>query len=93
MPTECSSEYFDFDFLRRMPGLVSETYLRPADSAASFGSTIVCTSAADSNKALPFPPRPRTKCTRGSSIRLTTVGPRWHRMRVRPSAPASSAAG
>jgi hypothetical protein len=35
-----------------MPGLVSETYLRPADSAASFGSTIVCTSAADSNKAI-----------------------------------------
>src|SRR4051812_22349507 len=32
-----------------MPGLVSETYLRPAHAAASFGSTIVCTSAADSN--------------------------------------------
>ena len=43
------------DFLRRIPGLVSETYLRPADSAASFGSTIVCTSAADSNKALTSP--------------------------------------
>ena len=43
------------DFLRRIPGRASETYLRPADSAASFGSTIVCTSAADSNKALTSP--------------------------------------
>jgi hypothetical protein len=36
--------------LRRMPGRPSETYLKPADSAASFGSTIVCTSAGESNK-------------------------------------------
>src|SRR5262245_5536665 len=38
-----------------MPGRASETYLRPADSAASCGPTIVCTSATDSNKAFPFP--------------------------------------
>src|SRR5580693_5731980 len=29
-------------FLRRRPGRASETYLRPADSAASLGSTIAC---------------------------------------------------
>jgi hypothetical protein len=46
-------------FFRRMPGRASETYLRPADSAASFGSTIACTLSADSTskrKPLYFPP-------------------------------------
>ncbi|HEY2226600.1 MAG TPA: hypothetical protein VGI22_02455 [Xanthobacteraceae bacterium] len=32
-------------------------YLRPTDSAASFGSTIVCTSAADSNKVFLYTPK------------------------------------
>ena len=39
------------DFLLDMLGRASETYLNPADSAASFGSTIVRTSAAESNNA------------------------------------------
>src|SRR5436190_23008949 len=39
-----------------MPGRVSETYLRPADSAASFGSMIVCTSAAESYTGVLFLP-------------------------------------
>jgi hypothetical protein len=41
--------------LRRTPGRASETYLKPAASAASCGSAIVWTSATDSNKAFPFP--------------------------------------
>jgi hypothetical protein len=35
-------------FLRRMPGRASETYLRPADSAASLGSIITCALSAES---------------------------------------------
>jgi hypothetical protein len=35
-------------FFRRIPGRVSETYLKPADSAASTGSTIACALSAES---------------------------------------------
>src|SRR5690349_12145111 len=50
-----------------MPGPVSETYLRPADSAASFGSTIVCTSVAVSSTALPFFPKQELYTRLGST--------------------------
>src|SRR4051794_12742838 len=52
-----------------MPGRASDTYLRPADSAASLGSTMVGTSAADSNKASPFLPQNQQLDTR---IRVPT---------------------
>src|SRR3954449_5318055 len=57
-----------------MPGLVSETYLRPADSAASFGSTIVCTSAADSNKAITSPAHSKNLMKEGEFHRSSRSG-------------------
>jgi hypothetical protein len=47
-------------FFRCMPGRASETYLRPADSAASLGSAIACALSAKStntDKALHLPPQ------------------------------------
>jgi hypothetical protein len=37
-----------------MPERASLTYLKPADSAASLGSTIVCTSAGEFNEMFLF---------------------------------------
>src|SRR5215475_9557177 len=54
-------------FFRRMPGRVSETYLRPADSAASFRSTIACALPDESTsiKALASAPKTNLSEPRG----------------------------
>src|SRR5260370_41141430 len=63
-------------FSRCMPGRASETYLRPADSAASLGSTIACALSAKStntDKALHLPPQ--TNLLEPGSAKKVTLTP------------------
>src|SRR5215475_5855561 len=61
-------------FLRRMPGRASETYLRPADSAASLGSTIACTPSAESaNKTEALHLLPQTNLFEPGSTKKATL--------------------
>src|SRR5215468_11222760 len=76
-----------------MPGRASETYLKPADSAASLGSTMVSMSAAGSAKAtLLVPPKMNRRGGCGfQSVRLRPVPPQGQR--IDGEANASLAAG
>jgi len=72
-----------------MPGRASETYLNPADAAASCGSTFGGKSATDSNKAFPFPLQ-RMNLSEGREFQSKPrhLGiPHWRKMRIRAHRP------